>query len=194
MRCRLPAGPQVSLEASAAAAAAAGAGARWIHATVNGMGERGGNADLAEVALTLGALYGYDISLRLERSRAVSSLVREAAGYALAPWKPVVGENLFTRESGAVASQFHDPPAVEPYASSIVGAARRIVLGKKSGLASIRLKLDELGLNVPEQQHAALLAEVKDIATERRGLVADEEVRALARRTHRDGRPDDDRG
>jgi isopropylmalate/homocitrate/citramalate synthase len=113
--------------ATASALAAARAGARWLHGTINGMGERGGNADLCEVALALSALYGVQTSLRLERARAVSALVRELSGYALEPWKAVVGENLFVRESGAVASQFHDPPAIEPYSAHLVGAERRIV-------------------------------------------------------------------
>ena len=76
--------------------------------------------------------------------------MQELSGTPLAPWKPVTGDNLFTRESGAVAAQFHDPPAIEPYASELVGAERGIVLGKKSGLDSIRIKVAELGLDVPE--------------------------------------------
>ena len=64
----------------------------------------------------------------------------------------MTGANLFIRESGAVASQFHDPPAIEPFASELVGAERGIVLGKKSGLDSIRIKVEELGLDVPEER------------------------------------------
>ncbi len=165
--------------ATANALAAARAGARWIHGTINGMGERAGNADICEVALALTVLYGVDTSLRLEQARAVSSLVREAAGYALEPWKAVVGENLFVRESGAVASQFHDPPAIEPYTAGLVGAERRIVLGKKSGLDSIRIKLDELGLHVSKDRQGALLNAVKELGAAKRGLVTDEEFRAL---------------
>jgi isopropylmalate/homocitrate/citramalate synthase len=59
-----------------------------------------------------------------------------------------VGENLFLRESGAVASQFHIPEAIEPYSSELVSARRRIVMGKKSGLDSIDLKAKELGLTI----------------------------------------------
>jgi isopropylmalate/homocitrate/citramalate synthase len=165
--------------ATASAVAAVRAGASWIHGTINGMGERAGNANLGEVALALRALYGTRTNLRLDRVREVSRKVQELSGYALEPWKPVVGENLFTRESGAVASQFHDPPAIEPFASDLVGAERRIVLGKKSGIDSIRIKLDELGLDVPEDRHRELLAEVKRIAAERKGLVPDEELRRL---------------
>jgi isopropylmalate/homocitrate/citramalate synthase len=169
--------------ATAAAVAAARAGARWVHGTVNGMGERAGNASIAEVALALRALYGVETALRLEQVRDVSARVRELGGYDLDPWKPIVGDTLFTRESGAVASQFHDPPAIEPYASELVGAPRRIVLGKKSGLDSVRLKLDELGLDVAEDRWPELLAEVKRRGAERHGLVSDDEFRELVEST-----------
>ena len=168
--------------ATAAAVAAVRAGASWIHGTINGMGERAGNASLAEVALALRGLYGIETRLRLERVREVSARVRELAGYELEPWKPLVGENLFTRESGAVASQFHDPPAIEPYSSELVGAERRIVLGKKSGLDSIRLKLEELGLDVPSEEHSRLLARVKELGARERRLVTDDEFRDLVAR------------
>src|SRR5205807_9053197 len=131
--------------------------------TVNGMGERAGNLDLGEAALTLRALYGVETNLRLDRMRQVSARVRELAGYELEPWKPLVGETLFTRESGAVASQFHDPPSIEPYSSDLVGASRGIVLGKKSGLDSIRIKLEELGLDVAEDERSRLLERVKEL-------------------------------
>ncbi len=165
--------------ATAAAVAAVRAGAAWVHGTINGMGERAGNANLGEVALTLHALYGVESSLRLDRVRDVSARVRELSGYALEPWKPVTGETLFRRESGAVASQFHDPPSIEPYASQLVAAERGIVLGKKSGLDSIRLKAEELGLDVPEEDRAELLARVKELGTRKRGLVTDDEFRRL---------------
>lgn len=168
--------------ATAAAIAAVQAGATWVQGTVNGMGERAGNADLVEIALALEALYGIPTRLRLERTRELSRLVQELSGTPLAPWKPVTGDNLFTRESGAVASQFHDPPAIEPYASELVGASRGIVLGKKSGIDSIRIKVEELGLDVPEDAFPALLESVKKAGTKKRGLVTDAEFRRLAGR------------
>ena len=167
--------------ATAAAVAAARAGARWIHGTVNGMGERAGNANLGEIALTLRALYGVETALRLDRFRAVSERVRELSGYALEPWKPLVGENLFRRESGAVASQFHDPPSIEPYSSELVGATRGIVLGKKSGLDSIRIKAEELGVELDDDARAHVLAAVKELGERERRLVTEEEFLALAR-------------
>ena len=166
--------------ATAAAVAAVRAGASWVHGTSNGMGERAGNANLGEVALTLRALYGVESNLRLDRIREVAEQVRELSGYELEPWKPVTGETLFRRESGAVASQFHDPPSIEPYSSDLVAAERGIVLGKKSGLDSIRIKAEELGLDLPEERRAEVLAEVKALGARKRGLVTDEEFRELA--------------
>jgi isopropylmalate/homocitrate/citramalate synthase len=169
--------------ATAAAVAAVQAGATWVQGTVNGMGERAGNADLVEVALALEALYGIPTRLRLEQVRELSQLVQRLSGTPLAPWKPITGDNLFTRESGAVAAQFHDPPAIEPYSAELLGAERGIVLGKKSGLDSIRIKLAELGLEAPEEQHAQLLELVKKEGVRKRGLVTDAEFRRLVSRT-----------
>ena len=168
--------------ATAAAIAAVQAGATWVQGTVNGMGERAGNADLVEVALALEALYGIPTRLKLEQARELSQLVQRLARTPLPPWKAVTGDNLFTRESGAVAAQFHDPPAIEPYASELVGASRGIVLGKKSGLDSIRIKVQELRLEVPEERYAELLEAVKQAGTTKRGIVSDAEFSQLANR------------
>jgi isopropylmalate/homocitrate/citramalate synthase len=165
--------------ATANAVAAVRAGARWIHGTVNGMGERAGNANIGEVALALRAVYGVETALDLGRTRVLADRVRELSGYALEPWKPLVGENLFRRESGAVASQFHDPEAIEPYSSDLVAAERSIVLGKKSGIDSIRIKSAELGIEVPEEAQPAVLEAVKKLGIEKRGLVTDDEFRRL---------------
>jgi isopropylmalate/homocitrate/citramalate synthase len=168
--------------ATASAVAAVRAGAAYVQGTINGMGERAGNANLGEVALTLRALYGVESNLRLDLIRRVSERVRELSGYELEPWKPVTGETLYRRESGAVASQFHDPPSIEPYSSELVATERSLVLGKKSGIDSIRIKSDELGLDIPEDRRADLLAAVKELGMAKHGLVSDEEFIELARR------------
>jgi isopropylmalate/homocitrate/citramalate synthase len=165
--------------ATASAIAAIRGGAFWIQGTINGMGERAGNADIGEIALALHCLYDVPVELDLARVREVSEVVREASGYELEAWKPLVGENLFMRESGAVASQFHIPEAIEPYSAELVSAQRSIVLGKKSGLDSIDLKARELNLKVPAEARAAILAEIKKRAVARRGLVGDEEFREV---------------
>ena len=175
--------------ATAGAIEAVRAGADWIQGTINGMGERAGNTDLGEFALALEAVYGGETSLRLELITEVADTVRRLSGYELAPWKPVTGANLFIRESGAVAAQFHDPVAIEPYSSMLVGARRGLVLGKKSGLASIKIKSDELGLDVPEVHHATLLERVKAQAISNSGLISDDEFVRMVDAVVRAGSP-----
>jgi isopropylmalate/homocitrate/citramalate synthase len=167
--------------ATACAVAAVRAGATWIQGTINGMGERAGNSDISEIALALRCLYGVNVALDLTKAREASAAVSEASGYTLDAWKPLVGENLFMRESGAVASQFHMPEAIEPYSSELVSARRSIVLGKKSGLDSIDLKCKDLGLSIQPDQRGPILAEVKKRAIAKRGLVTDDEFRQLVR-------------
>jgi isopropylmalate/homocitrate/citramalate synthase len=171
--------------ATACAVAAVRGGAEWIQGTVNGMGERAGNADIGEVAMALTGLYDVPVRLNLTKIREVSRLVRRAAGHELEPWKPVVGENLFMRESGAVASQFHIPEAIEPFSSELVGATRAIVLGKKSGIDSIAIKAKELGISLSAEEQQSALAAVKRAGTEKRGLVTDNEFRAITERVKR---------
>jgi D-citramalate synthase/methanogen homocitrate synthase len=78
-----------------------------------------------------------------------------------------------------VAAQFHDPPAIEPYSSELVGSTRGVVLGKKSGIDSIAIAAQRLGLDVPEERRADLLAAVKQLGTDKGGLVSDDEFAAL---------------
>jgi isopropylmalate/homocitrate/citramalate synthase len=169
--------------ATACAIAAVRAGATWIQGTINGMGERAGNADICEIALALRCLYDVPVALDLTKVREVSDVVCEAAEYTLDAWKPLVGENLFTRESGAVATQFHIPEAIEPYSADLVNARRSIVLGKKSGPDSIDLKCKELGLTITPEQRAPILAEVKKLSIAKRGLLTDQEFEEIVRRS-----------
>lgn len=184
-------GPQVPLHfhghndfgmATACAVAAVRAGAEWIQGTINGMGERAGNSDLGEIAIALEGLYGVPVELNLKKIRDVSALVRRTARQPLDPWKPVVGENLFMRESGAVASQFHIPEAIEPFSADLVGAKREIVLGKKSGIDSIAIKAKELGISLTAEQQQAVLAAVKRAGVEKRGLITDAEFQFIVHR------------
>jgi isopropylmalate/homocitrate/citramalate synthase len=165
--------------ATSCAIAAVRGGATWIQGTINGMGERAGNADLGEVAMALHCLYGLRVEMNLDRIREASAFVARAAAYEVDAWKPVVGRNLFVRESGAVASQFHIPEAIEPFSADLVGAHREIVLGKKSGLDSVALKADALKLSVPIERRKEVLELVKARGVAKRRLVSDEEFREI---------------
>jgi isopropylmalate/homocitrate/citramalate synthase len=169
--------------ATACAVAAVRGGASWIQGTINGMGERAGNADISEIALALRCLYEVPVALDLTKVREVSRAVAEASGYTLDAWKPLVGDNLFMRESGAVATQFHIPEAIEPYSADLVAAKRRIVLGKKSGPDSVDLKAKELGLVIAPEQRAPILAAIKKQAIAKRGVLTDEEFRQIVKTT-----------
>jgi isopropylmalate/homocitrate/citramalate synthase len=165
--------------ATASAIAAVRGGADWIQGTINGMGERAGNAYLCEVALALQFLYHVPVEMDLSKAREVSNLVQKHGKYTVDSWKPVVGKFIFTRESGGVAAQFHQPSAIEPYSAEILSASRHIALGKKSGLANIKIKLDELGLSAPAEKHGAILERVKSLGTAEKRLVTDDEFRAM---------------
>jgi len=119
--------------------------------------------------------------LDLSKARATSQVVSKFSGYSLDAWKPLVGKNLFTRESGAVAAQFHLPEAIEPYSADLVKADRNIVLGKKSGLDSIDLKCKELGLTITPEERAPVLAQVKQHSIAKRYLLTDEEFRSIVK-------------
>jgi isopropylmalate/homocitrate/citramalate synthase len=172
--------------ATACAVAAVRAGATWIQGTINGMGERAGNADICEIALALRCLYDVPVALDLTKVRDVSEAVSKASGYTVDAWKPLVGENLFMRESGAVATQFHIPEAIEPYSAELVNARRGIVLGKKSGIDSIDLKCEELGLTISPEQRAPILAEVKKLSIAKRVLLTDEEFKEIIKNNPRE--------
>ena len=165
--------------ATAAAVAAVQAGATWVQGTVNGMGERAGNADLVEVALALEALYGIPTRLDLDAgARALRSSCRSSPARRSPPWKPVTGDNLFTRESGAVAAQFHDPPAIEPYASR---ARRRRARDRAREEERARLDPDQGRRARARRARGAApgaLEAVKRAGTKKRGLVTDAEFTA----------------
>lgn len=160
--------------------AAIKAGAEWAHVTVNGLGEKAGNTDLSELAMSLYLLYGIDVGLKYDKLVATSKLVEQLSGIKMPPFKAVVGENLFKRESGVAVMQLLSyPPAVESFVPELVGGKREIVLGKKSGRHSIKWKLKDLGITVPENQIEPILGKVKSLAESKKGLVSDEEFKSI---------------
>ena len=107
--------------ATASAVAAVRAGASWIHGTMNGMGERAGNANLLEVALALEALYGVATASAWSRRARSPSSSAICSGYALEPWTPLIGENLFVRES----RRRREPVPRSAGDRAVLGRARR---------------------------------------------------------------------
>ncbi len=123
-------------------------GADRVAVTVNGIGERCGNACLQEVVVALELLYGVKTGVRLEKLYDLSKLVERYSNIQIHPLAPVVGSNAFTHESGMhVAGVMENPSTYEPYPPELVGRERRVVLGKHSGRKSVEYKLRELGIS-----------------------------------------------
>ena len=157
------------------------AGADYASTTINGLGERSGNAATEEVAMALEVLYGVPTGLNLGKLTAVSQLVAELSGVRTQVNKAVVGDSAFRHESGmVVAGLLQDPFTAEAYEPEIVGQKRQILLGKKSGLVSIAYKVKELALPVPEQSFPEMLNRVKQASVSKRRALTDDEFKTIA--------------
>ena len=161
--------------------AAAEAGAEYLSVTMNGIGERAGNASLEETVVALKVLYGVDTGIATEKLMEVCRLVEERSGVALQRHKAVCGSGAFAHESGmVVAALMKDPFAAECYVPELVGQKRQIVFGKKSGAASIKGKLDELGLSVSADELRTIVDAVKAEALRVRRSLDDAELIRIA--------------
>jgi len=138
------------------------AGAGMIDVSVNGLGERAGNASLEEVVLALKMGYGVTTSVDLTKLTEVSKLVEKLYGVPVPPNKAVVGENAFTHEAGihvdGILKKSETYEAIKPES---VGAKRRFVLGKHVGAKALKKMLDERGLKVTDAQLAKIYEKVK---------------------------------
>lgn len=160
--------------------AAVRAGATTVHVTVNGLGEKTGNADISEVVFALEGLYGVNTNINLKGLIELSKTVEEITHVAMCPLKPVVGKNVFQRESGVTVAQLVAyPPAVEGYAPELIGAQREILLSKKSGKGSIEHLLEKHGISAKPEQVNEILKRVKDLGIAKKGLVTQEEFNSI---------------
>ncbi|MDP1611821.1 MAG: homocitrate synthase [Sulfuritalea sp.] len=148
--------------ATANTLAAAKAGATHLNTTVNGLGERSGNAPLEEVVLGLHVCHGMGTGIDLKGFPEISRRVALASGRPL-PWqKSVVGEGAFTHEAGIhVDGLLKDPANYEGFDPGIVGRRRRVVLGKHSGARAVQLVMAELGHPLSESAARELLRRVR---------------------------------
>ncbi|MEM2093901.1 MAG: 2-isopropylmalate synthase [Candidatus Bathyarchaeia archaeon] len=144
--------------------AALRAGARQVHATINGVGERAGNASLEEIVMALTSLYGVKTSINTRLLYSTSKLVSRLMGLPVQPNKAIVGDNAFTHLSGihthGVAA---NPVTYEPIPPELVGARRRFAAGKLSGTHGIKAFLEELGLEPTKDQLREIFQRVKAI-------------------------------
>lgn len=158
------------------------AGAKWISSTVNGLGEKAGNAATEEVALGLRLLYDIDVHMKFEKFYEISHMIEKLSGIDLSPGKAIVGRNIFVHESGdLIVGVLRNPYTYYSFLPGLVGQQRRIVVGKKSGRDSLKAKLAELGINVSEEQLPNILTLVKEKAQEKKAVLSDEELMTIFR-------------
>ena len=148
--------------ATANSFAAAMAGATHINTTVNGLGERAGNAALEEVVLGLKQLYGYDLDISLENYSSISNFVSEAAGRYPGWQKSIVGEGVFTHEAGIhVDGLLKDVQNYQGVDPALLGREHKMILGKHSGSQAVIHTYKKMGLDVTRQQAIEILAQVR---------------------------------
>jgi methanogen homocitrate synthase len=148
--------------ATANTLAAAEAGAFQLHTTVNGIGERAGNAALEEVLVALSMNAGvrrYDLSHLVS----LSEMVAQYSGVEVDRLKPVVGDHAFRHESGIhIAAILEDPDTYEYFPPELVGAQRKFTLGKHTGKKALEHEVARLGYQLPEKEICQVLEMVKD--------------------------------
>jgi homocitrate synthase NifV len=148
--------------ATANTLAAMKAGADHASVTVVGLGERAGNAPLEEVAVALATLYGVETGVDLRTLSGVAQLVTAAAGRSIPAAKAIVGDVVFTHESGIhVDGLLKDRRCYEALDPALLGRRHQLVLGKHSGLGAIVNALKELGLEVSTERAKLILKQVK---------------------------------
>ncbi|MEL6334848.1 MAG: homoaconitate hydratase, partial [Cyanobacteria bacterium J06626_26] len=162
--------------ATANALAGVRAGAASINTTVNGLGERAGNAALEEVVMALRQIYGFKTNIQTERLLELSRFVAKTVNCPVPPWKAIVGANTFAHESGIHAhGVLNNPSTYEPFDPKDVGWQRRFVVGKHSGRHLLRQILQNYGIQLDASSSQRLLNAVRDLSTQlKRSLTIDE--------------------
>lgn len=152
------------------------AGASCIHSCINGLGERTGNAAVEELMMAMKILMDMPNDYKLDKLPELCRMTAEITGVPLAPNKPVTGIRNYTRESGiGVDLVLKEPLAMFATDPRYFGRSGDIVLGKKSGKASVEYYLDKHGLAATDEQIGEILARVKAKGIEKKGLLNDEE-------------------
>lgn len=152
-------------------------GATHVGVTVNGLGERAGNAALEEVLMALMFVYDYKGDIDTKMFREVSEYVSRASGRILPVWKAIVGDNMFAHESGIHADgAIKNPKNYEAFDPDIVGSQRQIVIGKHSGRAGIINKFKEYGIELDSESSQVILEMVRESSVRVKRTLFDKEL------------------
>ena len=156
------------------------AGAVQVHATINGLGERAGNAALEEVVMTLASLYNHPTAIKTQLLFDTSRLVSRLTGVYLQPNKAIVGDNAFAHESGIHTHGILQMPSTyEAISPELVGMTRRLVPGKHAGSHGVKIALQQMGLEPKEEQLKEIMARVKALGDKGK-QVTDSDLQVIA--------------
>lgn len=161
-------------------------GVEVAHTTVLGLGERAGNTPMEEVVMALLTMYGIDIGIDTKKLYGLGKLVKELSGHAVPDNKPVMGERLFEIESGIITNWLSNvgqqhTTEIFPYRPELVGQKKgSSVLGKGSGLDSVKLWLKEKGIDITDEEKLnTILARIKQRSLEKKGLLSEAEFQEI---------------
>ncbi|WP_321367423.1 homocitrate synthase [uncultured Desulfuromusa sp.] len=153
------------------------AGARFASTTVNGLGERAGNAALEEVVMALKHTCAIDPGIDTSKFAELSRYVGLASSRPVSPWKAIVGERVFSHESGLhTDGVLKNPENYEGFNPSEVGLKRHLVLGKHSGRHGLEQKLRQFSLEIDKQDIDLLLTKVRDFSQRKKRSLSDQDL------------------
>ena len=156
-------------------------GASQIHVSVNGLGERAGNAALEEVVMALHLIHDLKTGINTKLIYGTSQMVSGLAGIPIQPNKAIVGENAFSHESGIHTRGVTVVPLTfEPIKPELVGRRRKLVAGKHAGTRGIKAELEETGIYPNEEQLMEIVNRVKELGDKGK-LVTDADLLAITR-------------
>jgi methanogen homocitrate synthase len=156
------------------------AGAVAFTTTVNGIGERAGNLPLEQFAPVMKFMYGVDMGIDCSKLKSICEMVSQFTGMEMPRNQPLVGENVFSHESGIhVAAVLNCPLTYESLPPEAVGNRRHIVMGKHTGTTYLKKRLEDLGLEANDDELARILSRVKALG-EKKGRVSDAEFKSIA--------------
>lgn len=163
---------------------AVAAGASAVHTTISALGERAGNTPYEDLALALLTMYGVDIGLRYDRMVETARMVEGITGQPNRWNRSVFGKYLTDIESGIIAGWYRnckdEPTMLAPYDPALVGGSPiDVVLGKNSGVESIRVWAERIGVELTDDEAQALVQSVKARAYEKHGLLDEADFRAI---------------
>ncbi|WP_279230327.1 homocitrate synthase [Thermohalobacter berrensis] len=163
--------------ATANAIAGVMAGANFVGVTVNGLGERAGNASLEEIIMALKCSLKFQNKYNLSEIKNLCEYVARASDRPLYPWKTVVGDSIFSHESGIHADgALKNPKTYEIFSPEEVGLQRRIVIGKHSGTAAIKNRLSQIGITVDNYTASKILSKVRATSVSLKRALSDREL------------------